>query len=90
MTNLSAGREMEHTLIQSYVCEEYFVSTIYRRSSAELGPKWYYETIVWKWNKDTRTRGKMLEMHDSGLSPMTAIDHHYDICRAALASKEGE
>ena len=76
---------MTEKLIQSYVEEEYFVSTVYRESSTSAEtPIWYYETIVWKWNKETKTRGKMVDMEDSGFSPLMAIINHCEICKELI------
>lgn len=69
-------------LIQSYIKDRYFVSTIHRRSSAmELRGSWYYETIVWEWDVKTRERGKMLDQHDSGVGESFAIGNHCGICK---------
>lgn len=77
-------------LIQSYVCEKYFVSTILRLSSAALGPEKYYETMVWAWDKEKRKRKKeILEQYDSGTHVGDAIEHHLTICqRLALEAPD--
>lgn len=67
-------------LIQSYVEDKWFVSTIYRQSSAALAPDlWYYETMVWPW--DDGKRENFTEQHDSGLSKEAALENHAKICR---------
>ena len=66
-------------LIQSYLEEQYFVSTIHRKSSTSP-PLRYYETMVWEWDKETRKRGKLLAQHDSGVGKHSAIDDHALIC----------
>jgi len=76
-------------LIQSYVREKYFVSTIWRDSSdPQPGAQKFYETMVWEWDKETRKRlPKILEQHDSGMFPDLAIEHHAKICvRLAVES----
>ena len=71
----------EHKLIQSYVIEKYFISTAYRRCSAVLAPNlWYYETIVWKWDQETRKRGHILDSQDSGSYPEMALRMHCELC----------
>lgn len=71
----------EHKLIQSYVVEKYFVSTVYRKSSALTESEiWYYETIVMEWDKEKQKTGKMLAQLDSGSHPRAAIDSHNQIC----------
>lgn len=73
-------------LIQSYVQDHYFVSTAYRRSSAMLNPQgWYYETIVWNWNPETKERGEIVDSRDCGVNRLTALACHAAIC-ASLAS----
>ena len=69
----------EHKLIQSYVLDSFFVSTIYRRASTPQ-PMWFYECFVWEWDQERRTRGKLLEEHDLGSHRDEAIKQHADIC----------
>lgn len=48
---------MSEKLIQSYVKDRWFVSTIHRQSSATANPDgWYYETMVWNWNAEAKER----------------------------------
>ncbi len=76
-----------NTLIQSYVADRWFVSTILRASSAmEGGP--YFETIVWDWDSETKDRGKLLEIEDSGMSPEHASASHANICQSLIDSVE--
>jgi hypothetical protein len=71
----------EHKLIQSYLLEKYFVSTAYRRSSAvELTEHWYYETMVWEWDAETKERGNVLLQESSGIGKESAIRNHFSIC----------
>ena len=68
----------ENKLVQSYYKEKYFISTAYRESSGGFG-HWYYETIVWVFNKKTKERGKMLLIEDSGTEENGALLEHYNI-----------
>lgn len=70
-------------LIQSYVQDKYFVSTVHRQSSALLaqGDVWYYETLVWEWNSETKERGAWLESYNSGWSKSGALTSHARICK---------
>jgi hypothetical protein len=71
----------EHKLIQSYVRDKFFISTIYRQCSAPAAPDiWYYETIIWEWDAKTKERGKMLEQQDSGSFSGKAFLNHIDLC----------
>lgn len=82
---------MSESLIQSYVQNRYFVSTIYRESSICMIPApWYYETIVWTWDRETRKRGAMLDQYDSGSSPKYAIRHHAQICEGLAVDDRDE
>ena len=65
--------------IRSYVADKYFISTMWRESSAMEGG-WYYETIVWEWNNKTKDCGDMLFM-SSGLAS------HFECCRKLLANQ---
>ena len=40
----------------------YRVSTIWRQCSSLESDYWYYETIIWEWNKIEHALGKMLVM----------------------------
>ena len=77
------SEKIEHKLVQSYVRECWFVSTIYRRSSASIIPDlWYYETMVWAWNKKERKReNSFIWQEDSGSFPETAMERHFIICK---------
>ena len=75
----------EHKLIQSYFREKYFISTAFRRASMPEDI-WYYETIVWKWDKNTGKRGDMIDSQDSSSMPEIAMVAH---CRI-LCSLEKE
>lgn len=71
--------ELQHggRLIQSYVADRYFVSTIERNSSAMLETEMsYFETIIWEWDSDTRNIGKMLNCLNSGIGMTQAIKSH--------------
>jgi hypothetical protein len=74
-------------LIQSYVEEKYFISTIYRQSSAITeSPMWYYETMVWEWDKDSRQRkSEILQQIDSGSEKSQALKSHLEICSTFLS-----
>ena len=71
---------MAHKLIQTYVKEMFFISTVKRRSSCSECPGWFFETIVWKWDKETGKRGKIIAMEDSGDTECSALNAHSDIC----------
>ena len=76
------------TLIQSYVVNCWFVSTAFIKSSVSVNsPPWYFETIVWEWDSNTREQGKMVEMKDSGSFPDQAIQSHFNICGNCLEGR---
>ena len=75
------------TLIQSYVLNKYFVSTIHRESSVwEYDNDWYYETIVWEWDDETRKRGKMISQDYSGAVEIDALEEHFTICKKLMTN----
>jgi len=82
---------MSEKLIQSYVKDRWFVSTIHRQSSAALNPDgWYYETMVWNWNAETKEREpNFIAQYDSGLTEEFAIQHHAKVC-ASLPEEVGQ
>lgn len=68
-------------LIQSYVLEKFFVSTAYRQCSAVIeSPPWYYETIVFSWDKETKKTNGILEVLDSGSEAGDALVSHNNTC----------
>lgn len=61
-------------VIQSYVRDKWFVSTIYRESSVAMIPApWFYETLVWEWNPETKERGNIVHQAEG-------INSHCEIC----------
>lgn len=58
------GNDMNEKIAQTYVWynnEAFFVSTANRECSSPLSYGHIYaETMVWEWNPETRTRGKMI------------------------------
>jgi len=72
---------MTKALIQSYVMQKWFVSTIHRQSSVMTeSPPWYYETIIWEWDAETRKTGAIVSTEDSGSWPEVAAKRHATIC----------
>lgn len=76
--------------LQSYT-EVHLVSTIYRRAST-INEMWYYETIVWEYDRNTRKRGELLETYNSGHSMGIALEHHnklvVDLLKKSWLGKE--
>ena len=71
---------LDKRLIKSYVWHGedcFFVSTIYRGSSAMLGPRRFSETIVWKYDYEKAARGEQIYM-DGGLEGSIRV--HLSIC----------
>jgi len=66
----------QYQLMCTYLKGKYFISTIYRQSSAMIEDCWYFETIVWDWDEKTKKRGSIVGMDDSGISEEMAIDNH--------------
>ena len=84
-------KEKPHTLIQSYVLDKFFVSTAYRQSSAAVSnPPWYYETIIWEWDKETNKLGCLLNTIDSGSGAIQATKNHAGICVRLVTERTAE
>ena len=66
----------QYQLMCTYLKGKYFISTIYRQSSAMIEDCWYFETMAWDWDEKTKQRGSIVEMHDSGVSEEMAMDNH--------------
>lgn len=71
----------EHKLIQSYVADKYFISTVYRCASIPEYEMWFYETIIWEWNKETKQRGHIALTEDSGAIAELALNRHAELCK---------
>jgi len=66
----------QYQLMCTYLKGKYFISTIYRQSSAMIEDCWYFETMAWDWDDKTKQRGPIVEMDDSGISEEMAMDNH--------------
>jgi len=70
--------------LQSYLYTKkfgnFFVSTCYRKSSAQLDPSWYYETFAWKLDKDKR-RTDWIADNSGAEYPGAAFEQHIEIIR---------
>lgn len=66
----------QYQLMCTYLKGKYFISTIYRQSSAMVEDCWYFETMAWNWDEKTKQRGSIVEMDDSGIDEYMAIDNH--------------
>ena len=82
-----SGLKYDHKLIQSYVRDSYFVSTVLRRSSCEYETL-YFETLVSRWDKITRKTGEILDMHDSGVIAEVALANHFKICSRLIGDSD--
>jgi hypothetical protein len=68
-------------LIQSYVANKYFVSTIKRQSS--MTDQLYamvWETMAWNWNPVTRQTEQILPIQESTSCKEGAFKQHFDVC----------
>lgn len=71
----------DESLIKSYVWHGdkcFFVSTIDRDSSSQLGPDRFAETIVWELDWKTAQRGDMLYQDGTGRG---SINVHLAVCK---------
>ena len=66
----------QYQLMCTYLKGKYFISTIYRQSSAMIEDCWYFETMAWNWDDKAKQRGSIVEMDDSGISEEMAMDNH--------------
>ena len=77
-------------VIQSYVLEKWFVSTIRRDSSAAIEPPVhrYCETLIWEWDHETRNMGALIGQTESCSSNLCGIKDHFSVCEQ-LAREDG-
>ena len=73
---------MSVKILQSYVAEAFFVSTIYRRAST-MEESYYYETITWTWSPKTKKRGAQVN-HCNTSSLSQAMRDHYKVIMELL------
>ena len=72
---------MSETYLQTYIKRKYFISTIYRESSAFVAvPPWYYETFVWPLD-DKGERGDYIDETDS---MKDEFKHHFEVVKKYL------
>ena len=78
----------DNTLIQSYVRDRYFVSTILRWDCYHLSR--YYETMAWDWDSATKQTGEWVvlsqEEWDEVWEKGGGMNRHFEMCRI-LAGK---
>ncbi len=67
-----------YQLLHTTLKDKYLISTMYRQAST-IEPMWYFETIAWNWDKETKKRVSIVEMDDSGISEEIAIINHMNI-----------
>jgi hypothetical protein len=70
------NKKKQYQLMCTYLKGRYFISTIYRESSAMVPDVWYFETMAWEWDDKTKTRGEIVEMEDSGMYEEAAMNNH--------------
>lgn len=75
------GEELSKKFMQTYLYLDgfnYFVSTIYRKSSAALNPDgWYYETFAWQLNEKNEKEG-LIEDNSGAVSQKRALEQHQE------------
>jgi len=74
-------------IIKTYIYKDdkrYFVSTIERDSSAQLGPGRYNETLVFDWPEDEKA-GKLVSQNEDCKG---FIDAHFLACRNIWEARE--
>jgi len=76
------GGELSHKIMQTHLYMQggtFFISTIYRRSSAALNPDgWYYETMCWKLQEDG-DKGELVDDNSGAMSFKSALDQHVEV-----------
>lgn len=59
----------------------FFVSTMYRRSSSALNPdSWYYETFAWRLNEKNE-RTDWAADNSGAISIERALEQHFEVCK---------
>lgn len=69
----------EYQLLCTYLKNAFFISTMWRKSSAD--DSYFFETIVWEWDSLSKKNGHIVEMADSGTDEDTAIESHFSIVK---------
>lgn len=73
---------MPEKVIQTYLRQRYFISTIYRSTPIEENGKAnYYETAVFHIDMEKRQLGNIIESEDSGTDEEKAIYNHLKIAQ---------
>jgi hypothetical protein len=66
----------QYQLMCTYLKGKYFISTMYRQSSAMTDDCWYFETVAYDWDNKAQQRGGIVEIDDSGISEEIAMNNH--------------
>ncbi|GAG32475.1 unnamed protein product [marine sediment metagenome] len=71
--------------LQSYLYTNYgkfFISTCYRKSSADRDPfGWYYETFAWKLKEDGHRENRIIADNSGSPYVHVAFEQHFEVCR---------
>ncbi len=87
---MSESQPSDDKVIKTYVwhgSECFFVSTIERDSSAMLAPGRYNETLVWRFDWATQTRGKLCGQAEG---PVNSITAHLTTCKLLYETGQSE
>lgn len=78
-------------ILQTYYKEKFFISTILRQSSCiEAFPSEYYETMVFKWDKETKRTLGIIEQYESNTECQAIETHCLAIRELSEKEYEGE
>lgn len=89
---MSRENGLSEKVLQSYVYSEkgkFFVSTIYRESSAMIEPPvpWFYETFAWTLDEHDKKKDWIAD--NSGASYIDkALDQHIEVCKQLYETGE--
>lgn len=75
------GERLDKKFLQSTIYTkfgDFFVSTIYRRSSAIDGG-WFYETFAWKLDKEGKREQNIIADNSGAISSGNAIRQHSEV-----------
>jgi len=82
----------EYQLLCTFLKDRYYISTMYRKSTANIANPWHFEMIIWEWDAIANKRGQVVDIDDIGTDEEQAIANHFTAVKSMLSviAKEEE
>ena len=75
----------EYQLLCTFLKDTYYISTMYRKSTANKDETWHFEMIIWEWDAIANKRGQVVDIDDIGTDEEQAISNHFTAVKSMLS-----